>query len=128
MKITNWTQRTNLYLVRYITRPPAYKEFTLSQSFIFSYRLDGEFKKWTAPKGFTTDLASVPRIARWFASKTDAIEASVAHDWLYETASVPKDEADLVFLAAMEDDQLSPLRRRVMYQSVSWFGKGTYDD
>lgn len=128
MKITDWKQHTNLYLVRYRTRPPAYKEFTLLRSFVFSYKVDGEFKKWTVPMGFTTDFASVPRAGRWFASKTDAIEASVAHDWFYETQKVPKDEADLVFLVAMEDDQVSPLRRRVMYQFVSWFGKGKYDD
>ena len=130
MKITDIKQQTDLHLVRYITRPKGFKEFNIGHPFIVTYWVDDGEKKHrqvTVKGAFTTDLASVPRIGRWFASKTDAIEESVVHDWLYHHQVVSREEADELFLAMMKAYGVGFIRRNVMYRAVKWFGKVTYD-
>jgi len=39
--------------------------------------------KITVPKGFKTDLASVPRACWWFIAPFDVARAGVVHDYLY---------------------------------------------
>lgn len=80
----------------------------------------------TAPAGFMTDLASVPRVpvAYWLTGGT-ATRPSVIHDFLY-TAGYDRKYADDVFLAAMEAEGVPWWRRRAMHAAVRMFGGGAY--
>ena len=78
------------------------------------------------PKGFLTDLSTVPWYGRWLVSRVGPhLEASIVHDWLF-VAWQPKccyrlpDEdmrsfADAVFLAAMKEAKVCPFRRWLIY-------------
>lgn len=82
-----------------------------------------EEESYTVPKGFRTDLASVPRplwsvFPRW--GKYG--RAAVLHDYLYETKKVSKKQADKLFLKAMECDKVPLWKRTAMYYAVSVFG------
>ncbi len=58
----------------------------------------------TAPKGFVSDLASVPRIF-WSIFRPDGkyAYAAIIHDWLYWEQVVSREDADRIFLEAMEE-------------------------
>ena len=87
-----------------------------------SVRLTG----WiTVPAGFTTDLASVPWFARWYVSVDGAhTKPALVHDFLYAKASgtvfphVTRREADRVFLEALADQGVAPIKRRLMYAAI----------
>jgi hypothetical protein len=74
--------------------------------------------------GFTTDFASIPQIL-WnkFPPWQEYGWASVIHDKCYqaqEINGVPirKDEADLIFLHAMEDHGVEEATRLIIYEAV----------
>lgn len=74
--------------------------WALVRSFTFySAKLGRAF---TVPKGFHTDLASVPRLPLmyWLCGAT-ADEAAVIHDFLYATQLVTRAQADDVFAEAI---------------------------
>lgn len=77
------------------------------------------------PKGFATDLASIPRPFRLFITVNGKHrESAVLHDWLYnkkgklpfETYS--RAEADRLFLSAMKSQGVNWLTRSAMYAGV----------
>jgi hypothetical protein len=76
----------------------------------------------TVPKGFETDFASVPRLPVIYTLFGDrAHRESVIHDYLYRIESIPeatKEQADLVFLEAMECRGKSWFIRKCMYWGV----------
>lgn len=75
------------------------------------------------PKGFSTDLASVPRLPLVYMLTANVVsEPAVVHDYLYSQASVPRDVADRVFLEAMAAEGVSWVRRQAMYLAVRAFG------
>lgn len=75
------------------------------------------------PKAFVTDLASVPRLPLVYMLTANVVsEPAVIHDYLYATATVPRDTADRVFLEAMAVAGVSWLRRQAMYLAVRAFG------
>lgn len=83
----------------------------------------------TVPAGFVTDLASVPRLPlAWLIAGGKANRAAVVHDYLYVIGWPTKKEADQVFLEAMtaDNDPSSSIKRRLMYQMVRLFGKGSW--
>lgn len=62
------------------------------------------FKPVHVPRGFVTDLASVPRMLWSIFPKTGRYAyAAIVHDYLYWTQDRTRDEADAVLAAAMED-------------------------
>lgn len=75
---------------------------------------------WTVPAGFVTDYASVPRapMAFWLTGDT-AHAPAVLHDWAIRTRACPRPDADLLFLAAMEDIGMPEWRIGLMYRAVS---------
>lgn len=90
------------------------REWTLMSS--FGVRIDK--RELTIPKGFVTDLASVPRLPVVYLLAGDsAHEAAVIHDWLYRMQE-PRAFADRVFLAAMEAMGEPWWRRWLMYAGV----------
>jgi len=81
----------------------------------------------TVPKGFITDLASVPRIPFIFSLFGDrAHHESVLHDYLYQTHIVSRKKADKVFYEAMKCRQKNGFIRRCMYWGVRLFGYFAY--
>ncbi len=81
-------------------------------------------------KGFEFDKSSIPRAAQLFVSDTEDanMEApSLVHDYLYETATGTKAEADLIFKELLERYTFLPSWKiTAMYYSVRWFGKGAW--
>ncbi len=79
------------------------------------------------PAGFQTDFASVPRFFWRVLPPTGEYGiAAVIHDWLYQSKSVSKREADLVFLAAMQELNVAGWKRKIMFNAVHWFGCHAY--
>ena len=81
----------------------------------------------TAPRGFVTDFASIPRPFWFLLPPTgDYGKAAVVHDWLYFAGTYSRRDADLVFLEAMKALGVNWLVRGVMYEAVRWFAGGSW--
>lgn len=84
----------------------------------------------TVPKGFNTDLASVPRVPIIYMLWGDrAHREAVLHDYLYRTNSVPCvsiSEANRVFYEAMMINDKPWWIRHPMFWGVSLGGSGSY--
>lgn len=76
------------------------------------------------PQGFVTDFASVPR-PFWsiFPRDGNYVYAAVLHDWLYWIQDRPRDTADRIFRAAMDDLTITDSQADVLYSAVSHFGE-----
>jgi hypothetical protein len=74
------------------------------------------------PVGFITDFASVPRapLTFWLAGDR-ARAAAVVHDYLY-SIGFDREQADNVFLEAMEETGISRPVRSAMFRAVRMFG------
>lgn len=85
---------------------------------------DGTQEIFTIPAGFTTDLASVPRLPGMFwLFGGKARRAAILHDFLYST-HYPRRRADLVFRMAMEGE-VPTWARWIMWAAVR-VGGGAY--
>jgi len=91
---------------------------------------DAQFGRITAPVGFYTDLASIPRWLRnlpAFDPDGKSRRAAVVHDWLYQRQQLPKSTADLFLRAAMIADGCSALDADAFYEAVHLFGQSSWD-
>lgn len=81
------------------------------------------------PKGFVTDLASVPRIF-WsiFPPYGLYLRAAVVHDYLYANQIGDRKWADDVFYALMEAYEVEGWRRNLMYAAVRVGGFAAWND
>ncbi len=78
----------------------------------------------TVPAGFSSDLASIPRLARPLIGVLERhAPAAVVHDWLYLRGGVSRRAADRIFLTAMATMGVGRLRRWVMYAAVRLGGR-----
>jgi hypothetical protein len=92
------------------------------------------------PKGFQTDLSSIPRFFwREIAPFELSITAPVVHDYLYrhggryvslsgQMCTMTRAEVDALFLHIMLDEGVGVFRRRAAYWAVRWFGGGSWND
>lgn len=81
---------------------------------------------YVVPKGFRTDLDSVPRIPGLYAwLKNRATRAATVHDHLYRQRH-PRKEADAVFLDAMRHEGVPAWRRWAIYLGVRAGGWAAY--
>jgi hypothetical protein len=84
----------------------------------------------TVPPTFRTNYASVPRapFVFWLAGDRGHKEAA-AHDWLYTTHTLTREDADALFLEAL---LLNPLigegLAHTMHKAVRWFGASSWAD
>ena len=94
----------------------------------FSYYSDVARMKITAPKGFQTDFASVPRlpIVFWLAGDTST-EAAVIHDWLYTSKITTRRVADAVLREAGKVSGVPAWRRWMIWAGVRAFGQRPWD-
>lgn len=77
----------------------------------------------TVPAGFRTDFASVPRIFWSIIAPYGAHgRASIVHDFMYATGGLggkhSRSDCDQIFLQAMRDSGVTPLRRGAMWLAV----------
>lgn len=80
----------------------------------------------TVPKGFVTDLASVPR-AFWsiFPPFGKYTVAAVVHDFLYSeynNTNINRTLADEIFIFIMKENGVSFVKRQLMFRAVRTFG------
>jgi len=79
------------------------------------------------PKGTKVEGATIPRILWWFLSPTGWLfEASVWHDYCYQTGRGTKAQSDLEFYQLALLYNTPKLLAKVAYLFVKWFGKGIY--
>lgn len=79
--------------------------------------------KITAPAGFVTDFASVPR-AFWayLPPDDDYVTAAVIHDWLYWTQLTTRGQADQALKDCMVELGVHSVKVAAIYQGVNLFG------
>ena len=85
------------------------------------------FKKLTVPRGFVTDLTSVPRVF-WSALRPDGEYsfAAIVHDYLYWTQSTSREQADEILRMAMQELGIEPSVIRVIYNAVRLGGDAAW--
>ncbi len=90
---------------------------------------DPNFEPVTAPKGFVTDMASIPRIF-WSMLPPDGnyAYAAILHDYLYWFQGRPREEADQILKLAMENLKVSGADVAAIYAGVRAGGGGAWKD
>ena len=79
----------------------------------------------TVPRGFVTDLASIPWIAQLFVPKNEShSNPAILHDYLYWEQQCSREEADSLLLLEMEDAQVGSMRRWLIDTGL-WLGGWT---
>jgi len=79
--------------------------------------------------GFGSDLTSTPWgswniLPPW---DTDYVQPAIAHDFLYCTHLIPKEDADAFFYELMVACGTPAWKRELLYHSVVRYGHGSYD-
>lgn len=87
------------------------------------------FPEIIVPRGFVTDLASIPRIF-WSILRPDAdyAYAAIIHDFLYWQQRLSKNKADTILKMSMEDFQLSKPIVASIYYAVVILGKTAWSN
>jgi len=100
--------------IYFLTRPIGWKPNSNSS---------GDFQPVEVPVGFVTDFASVPRFF-WSILRPDGeyTYPAIIHDYLYWVQSRPRETADAILLAAMEDFSIQEQQRLLIYEAVRDFG------
>jgi len=98
----------------------------LIEDWLYCYPSTGDV--FLVPRGYETDFASIPKIARWAVNPFgNHAEAAVVHDWLYAVGEPGKrKDADQVFRFAMKEQGVNIVRRNVMYRAVRRGGEKAY--
>ena len=114
-RISEFSYESDLHLLRLRCGLPGIRreaQYIVAKPYLVSFKLDDEETRRyiTVPTGMLTDLASVPRLLRWYAGRVEPhLEAAVVHDFLYvawqdlgiqRTASMRR-FADRMMLTAM---------------------------
>lgn len=75
------------------------------------------------PKGFPTDLTTVPKIPLIYETFSDeAIKAAIIHDYLYVSKIVSRKLADQIFDEAAHASNVPAWKRKIMYIVLRNFG------
>jgi hypothetical protein len=117
--------------------------YRLVEDYLYAWSKDGIEHRLTVPAGFTSDLASVPRLLWWYISPFDLGPSVVPHDWIYRhagalpagshlmceasqwievTAAWERKEADRLFGRMMRETSVPRFKRRQAYRAVRLFG------
>jgi hypothetical protein len=90
--------------------------------------LGGKTREVVVPKGFVTDLASVPQVFWSILPKTGRYAyAAIVHDYLYWTQNVSRDEADSILEIAMKDSRVDMSTLKTITTAVTIFGQSAWD-
>jgi len=80
---------------------------------------EGSLGQLTVPRGFITDLASIPKFMRGLLDVNDSHRrAAVLHDFLYCAQHLTRKQADDLLLEAMEAIGVQAWKRNAMYAAV----------
>jgi len=80
-------------------------------------------EKIIVPRGYITDLASIPRVFRNVFNVNGPLRApAVLHDWLYSSQRFTRAQSDAIFLEAMEARGIDTAERYAVYAAVRSFG------
>ena len=106
-------------------------DYIVALPYTITFKLDGEARSLTVPKGMLTDLASVPWWARWAVSRVGPhLEAAIVHDFLYiawqnleNYAAKEEDQkfADALMDKAMEKAKVANFKRKLISTAL-WLG------
>lgn len=79
------------------------------------------------PKGFDTDLASIPRAFRWLLDQNGkSKKAAVLHDFMYRTGRLSRKAADDLFHRALIAEGVNPIGRWLYWAGVRLGGWAAY--
>jgi len=83
---------------------------------------------FTIPKGFETDLASIPRFLWWFIAPTDwgILVPAIFHDMTYRENLFQREDCDSAFLVKMLDFKFPFYKAFIVYVAVRVFGGKFY--
>jgi len=105
------------------------RNYRVYEEFSF-YDTDDHNKLITVPKGFETNLASIPRLL-WsiFPPNGEYSKAAIVHDYMYRTPSAgfTQKEADKIFNDGMKVLSVATWRRKAVYAAVRVFGSHAYN-
>ena len=103
-----------------LTHIPGSNNWRVAKEFVWSEEI-------TVPKGFVTDLASVPRVF-WTLFPRDGqyLEPAVVHDYCYQnlSCSLTRKQADEIFIQGMKAYGVGYFSRTLIYLAVRVFGNG----
>ena len=106
-----------------ILTPSGFKTWELVQNFT----QETSYGQITVPKGFRTDLASVPRILWCLIPPFGRYsQAAVIHDYLYHFQEGTKKVADEIFYELMLRYGTYKWKAKIMYLAVRLFGGGAW--
>lgn len=96
-----------------------------------SYRYADAAGTIIIPKGFVTDLASVPRLFWWLIAPMElSAVAPIVHDYLYQTGGISgrysRRASDDLFLSIMIREHVPIWRRVLAYLAVRWFASDAW--
>ncbi|MBK8184729.1 MAG: DUF1353 domain-containing protein [Candidatus Competibacteraceae bacterium] len=85
--------------------------------------IDSKYGAITAPTGFITDYASIPRLG-WsiLGAPEQYALASIVHDCLYSIQSFPRATADGIFYRGLIESGIDEIRAALFYAAVRCFG------
>ncbi|WP_336353199.1 DUF1353 domain-containing protein [Pseudomonas atacamensis] len=88
-----------------------------------------KLKSVIVPRGFVTDLASIPRVFWSELNPADEYAyAAVVHDYLYWTQELSKEDSDLILKYAMENLEVSKTKIFIIYQAVKNLGTSAWNN
>ncbi len=83
----------------------------------------------TVPRGFVTDLASIPWGVQPFVPKTDSHSSpAILHDYLYWEQACSPEESDALFQLELEDAQVGCFRRWLIDVGLGIGGENAWDE
>lgn len=101
-------------------------QFEVSEAIEYTFDYLGRTFNTTVPKGFITDLGSVPVGVRPIISNTGRyIKSYVLHDWLYDSGcdlNITKNDADIILWLGLKEQKMDWWKMNLVYQSVRLFG------
>ena len=83
--------------------------------------------EWVIPKGFMTDLASIPGWLASVVSPQEIAYGALLHDYFYEYTPIPRKEADLaLYHIIRKEHEVGWLRAKMVYWAVRIGGGSSY--
>jgi hypothetical protein len=105
------------------------KYWVLHEDLVYTQPRTGQ--TFTVPRGFVTDLASIPRVF-WVAFPPCGkyTPAAVVHDYLYwfQPAECDRTCADELLYVAMLESHVDPATSLIIYNAVKTAGGGPWDE
>lgn len=101
--------------------------YFLTKPILWMPNRDQDLPQVKVPKGFVTDLASIPRMF-WSLLRPDGeyTYPAIIHDYLYWTQNISKEKSDLIFRLAMEDFNINSATSLIIYNAVSSGGSSAW--